>query len=175
MTENIEQIIADAIANGTPVKLRGGEKAYLKYDHSVFNLEGAKRGGIVKTDDNRFIQFTQAGYVGGDWGWFIDLSTKEMKTAILYSELDYDSELDEFHIDRMATPQECEDAGVEYIEPPIRWLQIDSAPEDGRIIEVADFRVVVANECPLSKHWKFWRDIPHPLNKNSMTQPPKGE
>lgn len=32
MTENIEQIIADAIANGTPVKLRGGEKAYLKYD-----------------------------------------------------------------------------------------------------------------------------------------------
>ena len=26
-----------------------------------------------------------------------------------------------------------------------------------------------------TKHWKFWRDIPHPLNKNSMTQPLKGE
>ena len=75
----------------------------------------------------------------------------------------------------MATPGECKAAGIEYIDPPIRWLQIDSAPEDGRIIEVADFRVVVANEGPLSKHWKFWRDIPHPLNKNSMTQPPKGD
>ena len=32
MTENIEQIIADAIANGTPVKLRDGSKAFLKYD-----------------------------------------------------------------------------------------------------------------------------------------------
>lgn len=32
MTENIEQIIADAIANGAPVKLRDESKAYLKYD-----------------------------------------------------------------------------------------------------------------------------------------------
>ena len=32
MTENIEQVIADAIANGTPVKLRDGSKAFLKYD-----------------------------------------------------------------------------------------------------------------------------------------------
>lgn len=102
-------------------------------DHAKFDLEWAKRGGIVKTDDNRFIQFTQAGYVGGDWGWFIDLSTKEMKTAILYSELDYDSELDEFHIDRMATPQECEDAGVEYIEP--QYAELEELRKDRDLLQ----------------------------------------
>lgn len=88
-------------------------------DHSQFDLEWVKHGGVVKTGDNRFIQFIQAGYRGGDWGWFIDMLTREVKTAILYRELDYDSLADEFHVDRMATPQECLDAGVGY-EPPIK-------------------------------------------------------
>ena len=122
-------------------------------DHSVFDLEWAKRGGwcIVRGEVCKFIP--KASYISYD-------------TDILFIRT---------IAERMATPKECANAGVEYIEPPARWLPIESAPEDGRIIEVADFRVVVANECPLSKHWKFWRDIPHPLNKNSMTQPPKDE
>ena len=137
-------------------------------DHAKFDLEWAKHGGCCIFDDSTDVykqlilgkqveeRFIGARFFFGDhWVKFF-----------CYFE-NYPT--------RMATPDECKAAGIEYIDPPIRWLQIDSAPEDGRIIEVADFRVVVANECPLSKHWKFWRDIPHPLNKNSMTQPPKGE
>ena len=131
-------------------------------DHAKFDLEWAKRGGVIYHADDewqilKFVNFEN-----------------EIKQNLFWSVTHKTLVLLENGL-RMATPAECKAAGIEYIEPPIRWLQIDSAPEDGRIIEVADFRVVVANECPLSKHWKFWRDIPHPLNKNSMTQPPKGE
>ena len=131
-------------------------------DHAKFDLEWAKRGGVIYHADD---------------GWqilkFVNFEN-EIKQNLFWSVTHKTLVLLENGL-RMATPAECEAAEIEYIDPPIRWLQIDSAPEDGRIIEVADFRVVVANECPLSKHWKFWRDIPHPLNKNSMTQPPKDE
>ena len=131
-------------------------------DHAKFDLEWAKRGGVIYHADDewqilKFVNFEN-----------------EIKQNLFWSVTHKTLVLLENGL-RMATPDECKAAGIEYIDPPIRWLQIDSAPEDGRIIEVADFRVVVANECPLSKHWKFWRDIPHPLNKNSMTQPPKDE
>ena len=137
-------------------------------DHAKFDLEWAKHGGCCIFDDSTDVykqlilgKQVEERFIGARF-FFRDHWVK----FFCYFE-NYPT--------RMATPAECEAAGIEYIDPPIRWLQIDSAPEDGRIIEVADFRVVVANECPLSKHWKFWRDIPHPLNKNSMTQPPKGE
>jgi len=137
-------------------------------DHAKFDLEWAKHGGCCIFDDSTIVykqlilgKQVEERFIGARF-FFRDHWVK----FFCYFE-NYPT--------RMATPAECEAAGIEYIDPPIRWLQIDSAPEDGRIIEVADFRVVVANECPLSKHWKFWRDIPHPLNKNSMTQPPKDE
>ena len=131
-------------------------------DHAKFDLEWAKRGGLVlfKTQ-NEVCKHVAVDACGNHI----------IAPIIIYGQTHACIEGDLY----MATPQECADAGIEYIDPPIRWLPIESAPEDGRIIEVADFRVVVANECPLSKHWKFWRDIPHQLNKNSMTQPPKGE
>ena len=130
-------------------------------DHAKFDLEWAKRGGVIYHADDewqilKFVNFEN-----------------EIKQNLFWSVTHKTLVLLENGL-RMATPAECEAAGVEYIEYH-GWRPIESAPEDGRIIEVADFRVVVANECPLSKHWKFWRDIPHPLNKNSMTQPPKGE
>ena len=137
-------------------------------DHAKFDLEWAKHGGCCIFDDSTDVykqlilgKQVEERFIGARF-FFRDHWVK----FFCYFEK---------YPTRMATPDECKAAGIEYIDPPIRWLQIDSAPEDGRIIEVADFRVVVANECPLSKHWKFWRDIPHPLNKNSMTQPPKGE
>ena len=137
-------------------------------EHAKFDLEWAKHGGCCIFDDSTDVykqlilgKQVEERFIGARF-FFRDHWVK----LFCYFE-NYPT--------RMATPAECEAAGIEYIDPPIRWLQIDSAPEDGRIIEVADFRVVVANECPLSKHWKFWRDIPHPLNKNSMTQPPKDE
>ena len=145
-------------------------------DHAKFDLEWVKKGGVA-------YGVTQAGtytlwtYFQGRFA-FLALRYQHCDWAKAGPQMCLGSLFNDTYVkiaDRMATPDECKAAGIEYIDPPIRWLQIDSAPEDGRIIEVADFRVVVANECPLSKHWKFWRDIPHPLNKNSMTQPPKGE
>ena len=137
-------------------------------DHAKFDLEWAKHGGCCIFDDSTDVykqlilgKQVEERFIGARF-FFRDHWVK----FFCYFEK---------YPTRMATPDECKAAGIEYIDPPIRWLQIDSAPEDGRIIEVADFRVVVANECPLSKHWKFWRDIPHPLNKNSMTRPLKDE
>ena len=140
-------------------------------DHAKFDLEWAKRGGVLMMTTGNVLALMKV--VEGNYfliaDFFKDDDIGWRKNSPPSHYLHGGEDL------RMAIPAECEAAGIEYIDPPIRWLQIDSAPEDGRIIEVADFRVVVANECPLSKHWKFWRDIPHPLNKNSMTQPPKGE
>ena len=145
-------------------------------DHAKFDLEWAERGGVfvvlyLPTMDSLYYTIVQQRVVQIKSKNAIEVWSSDTPVIEVVTDLEKHPEF----IVRMATPGECKAAWIEYIDPPIRWLQIDSAPEDGRIIEVADFRVVVANECPLSKHWKFWRDIPHPLNKNSMTQPPKGE
>ena len=145
-------------------------------DHAKFDLEWAKRGGVfvvlyLPTMDSLYYTIVQQRVVQIKSKNAIEVWRSDTPVIEVVTDLEKHPEF----IVRMATPDECKAAGIEYIDPPIRWLQIDSAPEDGRIIEVADFRVVVANECPLSKHWKFWRDIPHPLNKNSMTQPLKDE
>ena len=34
----------------------------------------------------------------------------------------------------MATPSECAEAGIEYIEPPARWFPIDSAPKNKLVL-----------------------------------------
>lgn len=133
-------------------------------DHSAFNLEWAKRGGVCAiADHSEFGLFKYIRPINKALHYFCDIEyLDDFGATMIPNDM------------RMATPAECEAAGVEYIEYH-GWRPIESAPTDERIIEVADFRVVVANECPLSKHWKFWRDIPHPLNKNSMTQPLKDE
>ena len=41
--------------------------------------------------------------------------------------------LDHYHL-RMATPQECAEAGIEYIEPPMMWRDIESVPSDKPVI-----------------------------------------
>ena len=152
-------------------------------DHSVFNLEWAKRGGVFVVKP-KYMEINDE--TMRDYDFFYTFCAGKVICINDYNVIGLDDGstyvgiIDSINNDgylevRMATPSECAEEGVEYIEPPMRWRPIETAPEDGRIIEVADFRVVVANECPLSKHWKFWRDIPHPLNKNSMTQPLKDE
>ena len=144
-------------------------------DHAKFDLEWAKRGGVLMygAAESNLLKLLKMIECDGEFPWCIPMSRKP--NGGLEKSRQLALIIDPYHL-RMATPAECEDAGIEYIEPPTRWLPIESAPIDGRIIEVADFREIVANdEYPISKHWKYWRDIPHPLNKNSMTQPPKDE
>ena len=46
--------------------------------------------------------------------------------------------------ERMATPSECEAAGIEYIEPPMMWRDIESAPKNTWVIATDGFYVTEA-------------------------------
>ena len=102
-------------------------------DHSVFDLEWVKKGGVA-------YGVTQAGtytlwtYFQGRFA-FLAFRYQHCDWAKAEPQMCLGSLFNDTYVkiaDRMATPEECEAAGVEYIDPPIRWLQIDSAPEDGR-------------------------------------------
>ena len=45
---------------------------------------------------------------------------------------------------RMATPSECAEEGVEYIEPPMMWRDIESAPKNTWVIATDGFYVTAA-------------------------------
>ena len=78
-------------------------------DHSAFDLDWAKRGGwcIVRGEVCKLI--SKATYISSDTDTLFVRAIAE----------------------RMATREECAVAGIEYIEPPARWLPIESAPKDG--------------------------------------------
>lgn len=49
-----------------------------RVDHSQFDLEWVKHGGVVKTGDNRFIQFIQAGSCCGK---YLGMATGKKRTC----------------------------------------------------------------------------------------------
>jgi hypothetical protein len=116
-------------------------------DHSVFDLEWAKRGGVVYHYCD-FCRYICDGFnyneirVGQDGEFLIG----EEKTVGLVSILTTKKVENSPYYLRMATPYECDDAGVYYIEPPSRWLPIESAPKDGTFFDVWNQRFKV-REC----------------------------
>ena len=90
-------------------------------DHSVFDLEWAKRGGcLICADAGSTIIFK----------FVRNIDPEKIEVTVLNG-------LDGIPVTnfwesktsfRMATPKE---AGVEYIEPPMAWQSIDTAPKDG--------------------------------------------
>ena len=94
-------------------------------DHSVFDLEWAKRGGVIfdavyeqiyifvnKIDEEQ-IRLVYSSRLRGE----IDFLSKSLISSL-----------------RMATPSECEKAGIEYIEPPAIWRDIESAPKNKLVL-----------------------------------------
>ena len=104
-------------------------------DYSVFDLEWAKRGGVVYHygDFCRYIcdgdNYNEI-RAGQDGEFLIG----EEKTVGLVSILTTEKVENSPYYLRMATPEECADAGVEYIEPPMIWRDIESAPKNQLIL-----------------------------------------
>ena len=107
-------------------------------DHSKFDLEWAKRGGVVLIihDDSQLkILANLAKYVG-EWAYFINTTRYAIPDCEVYftcglsGSSDLEMSSDTHYVERMATPSECAEAGIEYIEPPARWLPINTLTTD---------------------------------------------
>jgi len=103
-------------------------------DYSKFDLEWAKRGGVCTIDKTTEQQYKSDSHLllkmlkqkDKKSGFFVDLLDKDplFRMPLLFSGV------------RMATPDECAEAGIEYIEPPACWLPIESAPRDGSWVQL---------------------------------------
>ena len=99
-------------------------------DHSKFDLEWAKRGGVIReysqlckyvcpSENYSDIREGQDGEI---------LLGHEQNVGLVY----FDGAISEnapYYL-RMATPSECADAGIDYIEPPMMWRPIDTLTTD---------------------------------------------
>ena len=95
-------------------------------DHSMFDLEWAEHGGVLSVIDSKSPQITLLKFVR-------ELTPEKIDVSILLAPdgtpvTNFYEHKKHF---RMATPSECAEAGIEYIEPLARWLPIESAPKDG--------------------------------------------
>ena len=88
-------------------------------DHGKFDLEWAKRGGVVFYD-GEFCRYLNSGD-----DLFLICPIYEFAPRPISFEI-----VDIMDIIRMATPSECAEAGIEYIEPPARWLSIETMQAD---------------------------------------------
>ena len=90
-------------------------------DHSNFDIEWAKRGGVLSLKSH-LCKMT----------YFCTISGL-ITVANILAQKTFNSESHasvEQDVLRMATPNECAEAGIEYIEPPARWLPINTLTTD---------------------------------------------
>ena len=89
-------------------------------DHSAFDLDWAKRGGwcIVRGEVCKLI--SKATYISSDTDTLFVRAIAE----------------------RMATREECAVAGIEYIEPPARWIPVEPGGEALGDVIVTDGKFV---------------------------------
>lgn len=96
-------------------------------DHSVFDLEWAKRGGVIKVyslvykQPNTIHQYKDMDYFG--MAKFIDDETDGTVNVYMLNKRTSVNKTTTFLA--MAKPSECEKAGIEYIEPPAIQAEID--------------------------------------------------
>ena len=101
-------------------------------DHSKFDLEWANHGGIIKVyslvykQPNTIHQYEDMSYFGV--AKFIDDEPDGTVNVYMLNKRTAENKNTEFLA--MATPSECPEAGIEYIEPPARWLPINTLTTD---------------------------------------------
>ncbi len=81
-----------------------------------FNLEWAKRGGVVNTSVNEEPSFAKHLTTKPDGRVLFQFFVKNDESEQWHFGFIYPND---FHVLRMSTRAECEAAGVEYIEPPV--------------------------------------------------------
>ena len=138
-------------------------------DHSKFDLEWAKRGGRL------LCQHTSGDKTLG----VLSLTGESIETGTLLYGVIYDG-FNGWTV-RMATPAECESAGIEYIEPPMIWRDIESAPDNTAVlVHLVGCNPIVAAYDP---EFDVWYDADldidindaHPTHWMPLPQPPKDE
>ena len=143
-------------------------------DHSKFDLEWAKRGGVIReysqlckyvcpSENYSDIREGQDGEI---------LLGHEQNVGLVY----FDGTISEnapYYL-RMATPSECAKAGIDYIEPPMMWRDIESAPRDVLVLVKTDKSKVGCaifeskTECeyfglnPIDGTFIHWMPLPQP-------------
>lgn len=66
---------------------------------------------------------------------------------------------------RMATRAGCDAAGVEYIEPPIRWMPIETMPERTTVLMSDGVNIDMRRaykECAIQEGYTHWQPLPKP-------------
>ena len=150
-------------------------------DHSKFDLEWAKRGGVLaalESENTRINMFK-----------FLRSITTEKIEVSTMSQLCFVKNFYEYiRVFRMATPNECAEAGIEYIEPPARWLLIESAPKDGTKVVLltptgdmlSPCEFVEENTISETGAWLWWQvgpewftEVKNPTHYMILPKPPE--
>ena len=109
--------------------------------NNEFNLEWAKRGGVIVASysyenngdggsfNKSFLVKRLAENV------FIDAETLSEKGGFLAQESFRPEDIDDFYLVCMATREQCMDAGVEYIEPPLCYDEVVVLREENSSLE----------------------------------------
>ena len=135
-------------------------------DHGKFDFEWAKRGGVLvslESDNTRINLFK-----------FLRSITAEKIEVSTMSQICFVTNFYEYRrVFRMATPAECAKAGIDYIEPPMMWRDIESAPRDVLVLVKTDKSKVGCaifeskTECeyfglnPIDGTFIHWMPLPH--------------
>jgi hypothetical protein len=104
-------------------------------DHGKFNEEWARMGGVVKINGKE-VFYAKLTCPIGDWGYFSKCVNKNGNPLFIFEAgyKEYDDEtLSDYKINRMATPSECAEAGIDYI-PFMGWRDIESVPYDVSVL-----------------------------------------
>ena len=151
-------------------------------DHSVFNLEWAKRGGVVfHTYDSGYSIFWSffQGAIYGLAGHHPKIGYGIIPHEKRYLDLATNQEY-KMMADRMATPAECEAAGIEYIEYH-GWRPIESAPKNEVILSYVPHSAggyvapVLFNGTVFNNVVSTGYEGEHPAHWMPLPQPPKDE
>ena len=150
-------------------------------DHSKFDLEWAKRGGV----------FTKLFEFGESYGCYklIQFSSGHSGNFVRAENL-FDWRSESIDIDktilRMVTPEELDahfqktGSRIEYIDPPMMWRPIEAAPKDGRTIIVgygrqSGFPQKIVRYNTVHRLWMHYGEADLGLEENAthwMTLPP---